>query len=646
MRKINFKYITISLLFVLSFFAFYKQTFAREVVTETTESYTIELVDGTIHPRRAIFEGKQNITEYSILKHLLDGSKTFKVEDSDYVCGKNDVSLGESEILTKENCNGIKNYNSSSDNMFYAKYSDLEVATKYFEDIKTISYTSKRKLENYILSGEECGSNGKGCVSISSTIDNPIIFHTFPLMNNKTIDTIQKEYNLKCGNNGYNSPKSVYAIPDSAKVHVNLVDAQGNVTEDIYNLDPYSDCKYSGNFYVLYKTVTKMSPSGNTNIYNNINALDIMSENSKTNNKVGDYVCVATYGTVNQTSTDLDDQVIIIDGLGTDKDKAMKTCEGIFNTDVADIGRVLINENKEIWTFALYKITESSNSQETMTVNKSSGGLRCEWSYTPDDGVTEKVGFGFGANLDSGKMNFTSIENIERLNVSIFLRPSDMKNILEQNKNIFDTFSNNISYDDQSGINWGFIASIAGAAVYIGANVAAAILTGGTSIVFSVIGTVAGATTVAFGIVTGIEGFSTYFGKQTGTYSIPDVWIGFPYIELKGNRVEGVLCSFEEFRDKFDIDSDYKVTCQGIFSGEFGRILSYILNILRIVGCILMVLLGIIDFVKPIMSGDAEMLQKSGTKFIKRIIIFILILFIPAIVKLLLSLIDKASCEL
>ena len=73
--------------------------------------------------------------------------------------------------------------------------------------------------------------------------------------------------------------------------------------------------------------------------------------------------------------------------------------------------------------------------------------------------------------------------------------------------------------------------------------------------------------------------------------------------------------------------------------------MSYILNILRIIGVVLMIVLGVLDFTKALTSSDADAMKKAVNMFVKRLIIVILILFIPAIIDLLFSIIDKTSCS-
>lgn len=123
---------------------------------------------------------------------------------------------------------------------------------------------------------------------------------------------------------------------------------------------------------------------------------------------------------------------------------------------------------------------------------------------------------------------------------------------------------------------------------------------------------------------------------------------GYPYFEQftlnKGTSQFSCTISPYTGGTQEEPEEPIQVDC-AIFSGKFGDIVSYILNILRIVGVVLMIVLGVLDFTKALSSSDADAMKKAGNMFIKRLIIVVLILFIPAIIDLLFGIIDKTSCS-
>lgn len=112
------------------------------------------------------------------------------------------------------------------------------------------------------------------------------------------------------------------------------------------------------------------------------------------------------------------------------------------------------------------------------------------------------------------------------------------------------------------------------------------------------------------------------------------------------NSKDSFKCTVSPYTKNNSSIGNLDVNCETILDGDFGKILKYILNIIRFIACTILILFSVMDFVKPILSGDDEMLKKSGRIFIKRLIIFVLILFLPVLIELLLSLIDKTSCRI
>lgn len=74
-------------------------------------------------------------------------------------------------------------------------------------------------------------------------------------------------------------------------------------------------------------------------------------------------------------------------------------------------------------------------------------------------------------------------------------------------------------------------------------------------------------------------------------------------------------------------------------------IIDWIMNLVRIGGVILLVVLGMLDFVKAAASGEQEEMKKSKSKFVKRLIACVVLFFVPIIVDILVGLVNLGSGE-
>ena len=104
-----------------------------------------------------------------------------------------------------------------------------------------------------------------------------------------------------------------------------------------------------------------------------------------------------------------------------------------------------------------------------------------------------------------------------------------------------------------------------------------------------------------------------------------------------GNNI-GIYYLKKKFTAKEDVenkDSNYN-TC--ISLGETKKYFVMILNILRFGIPTAIIVLSVIDFVGVVLSGESEKMEKAKKRFVTRLLVGILILFIPAIIELLLKL--------
>ena len=64
------------------------------------------------------------------------------------------------------------------------------------------------------------------------------------------------------------------------------------------------------------------------------------------------------------------------------------------------------------------------------------------------------------------------------------------------------------------------------------------------------------------------------------------------------------------------------------------------LNLVKYIALAIVIVLGVLDFLKAAGTGEAETMKKSGTDFLKRIIAVIILFLVPLIVDLILNLIE------
>lgn len=102
-------------------------------------------------------------------------------------------------------------------------------------------------------------------------------------------------------------------------------------------------------------------------------------------------------------------------------------------------------------------------------------------------------------------------------------------------------------------------------------------------------------------------------------------------------------CALSSSRDN-NKDNDMDLSGCIIDKGT-QSIIDWIMNLVRIGGVILLVVLGMLDFVKAAASGEQEEMKKSKSKFVKRLIACVVLFFVPIIVKILVGLVNLGSGE-
>ena len=104
------------------------------------------------------------------------------------------------------------------------------------------------------------------------------------------------------------------------------------------------------------------------------------------------------------------------------------------------------------------------------------------------------------------------------------------------------------------------------------------------------------------------------------------------------------LLTGEEQENDVNIDLNFeKITisnCEDLFGEDSTLIhlLKWGITLVKIMIPLIMVGMGVVDFVQAIFAGNEEKMKKAQTKFIKRIIIGVIIFLIPSLLKLILTL--------
>lgn len=89
---------------------------------------------------------------------------------------------------------------------------------------------------------------------------------------------------------------------------------------------------------------------------------------------------------------------------------------------------------------------------------------------------------------------------------------------------------------------------------------------------------------------------------------------------------------------------DYDIDLSGcIIDPGTREIIDWIMNLVRVGGIILLIVLGMLDFIKAAASGEQDEMKKSSGKFVKRLIACVALFLAPIFVDLILSLVNIAG---
>ena len=99
------------------------------------------------------------------------------------------------------------------------------------------------------------------------------------------------------------------------------------------------------------------------------------------------------------------------------------------------------------------------------------------------------------------------------------------------------------------------------------------------------------------------------------------------------------------FLPLFSVSAANKVNCGNVTNipSKIPELTSLIVTILQIAVPIILVIMGSIDFLKAVSAQKEDEIKKGQSMFIKRLIVAVLVFFIVAITKLVISLVSDAT---
>lgn len=108
------------------------------------------------------------------------------------------------------------------------------------------------------------------------------------------------------------------------------------------------------------------------------------------------------------------------------------------------------------------------------------------------------------------------------------------------------------------------------------------------------------------------------------------------------NKLKFIVFSFLIFMANINIsyaaDETGTAACKGLFGDTLTGMVQDALDLMKIAGPILVIVMTIIDLIKAVASGGKDDLSKLGTKTLKRLIYAVLLFVIPSLLDWLFSL--------
>ena len=118
------------------------------------------------------------------------------------------------------------------------------------------------------------------------------------------------------------------------------------------------------------------------------------------------------------------------------------------------------------------------------------------------------------------------------------------------------------------------------------------------------------------------------------SYNKEDLGDNSNIFEYEGNE------KVEESETQPTDNGDPLYRCDEIVPLEIRNWIKDALNLVKYIALVLVIVLGITDFIKAAASGEADQMKKSGQSFLKRIIAVVILFLLPVLVELILNLIE------
>lgn len=138
----------------------------------------------------------------------------------------------------------------------------------------------------------------------------------------------------------------------------------------------------------------------------------------------------------------------------------------------------------------------------------------------------------------------------------------------------------------------------------------------------------------------------TFELKNDGGFSCSKFSRDKVQVTKSGNNYIIKLKEEKQTETKIDKNKDSDMDLSGcIIDDSTQSIIDWIMNLVRLGGVILLVVLGMLDFIKAAASGEQEEMKKSKSKFVKRLIACVVLFFVPIIVDILVGLVNLGRGE-
>lgn len=113
--------------------------------------------------------------------------------------------------------------------------------------------------------------------------------------------------------------------------------------------------------------------------------------------------------------------------------------------------------------------------------------------------------------------------------------------------------------------------------------------------------------------------------------------------EYAPDGIEGITQFYGTAYEGIDWDDLIEVNCEGIIGQDMLDFINKIFGWIQIIAPIFVIIMGGVDFAGSILSDDKDALKKASSKFIKRLLIAVVIFFVPLLLNFVLDIFNSIS---